>query len=85
MLNLSLRACWLTLSFPAGVVLTLAYRSVFTQSIALVATSLAVGSLLGCLMFDFLIPSVSQIRNRRYDLGWIAAGLILTQFVMRAL
>lgn len=74
-----------SLSLPAGVIVTLCFRSVFTQSIALVATSLAVGSLLGCLMFDFLIPSFSAIRTRRYDVAWVAVGLLLTQLVMRTL
>jgi hypothetical protein len=70
-------------ALPTGVALTLAYRSVFSQSLALIATSLAVGTLLGCLIFDFLMPSLNHIRARRNDLGWIVVGLGFTQLLMR--
>jgi zinc transporter ZupT len=73
------------LSLPAGVGITLVFRRAITQNVALVAASLAVGTLLGCLIFDFLLPSLTHVRNRRHDLAWIAAGLLATQLVMRVL
>jgi zinc transporter ZupT len=69
------------LSFPSGVALTYFMGSMITQNVALFATSLAVGTLLGCLIFDFLMPSLSQIKNRRHDLAWVFAGLVVTQAV----
>lgn len=59
------------LSFPAGVLATVALRAALAgqllpktvETIAMVITSVAVGSLLGCLLQDFLIPAVSQLRR----------------------
>ena len=74
-----------SLSLPVGVILTLAFRSYITQSIAVIAMSLAAGTLLGCLVHDFFIPSLAQIKSRRTDLVWIMFGFGLTQVMMRAL
>ncbi len=59
------------LSFPAGVLLTEAGRRFFTHSfspeamkrIALVLTAIAIGSLFGCLIQDFLIPAMREFRR----------------------
>ncbi len=72
------------LSLPMGVALTYTFRSVLTPSIALIATSLAAGTLLGCLIFDFLIPSLHHLRGSRRDWAWLFLGLVITQFMMRS-
>lgn len=72
-------------SLPAGVVLTYTFRSYLTPFIAMLITSLAAGTLLGCLIFDFLLPSLTRMKNRRLDIAWILAGLLVTQALMRAL
>ena len=74
-----------SLSLPLGVGFTILFRAYLTPQIALFATSLAAGTLLGCLIFDFLIPSIAQVRKRWTTLGWIAAGLLSAQFLMKAL
>jgi len=59
------------LSFPAGVLLTVGLHKVFAGSlqpsdieqIGMVISSLAVGSLLGCLVQDYAIPMVRQLRR----------------------
>lgn len=60
------------ISFPAGVVTTIGARAmadgVSTQvieTIAMVITSVAVGSLLGCLLQDYLIPAYRGLRGAR--------------------
>lgn len=73
-----------SISFPIGVLLTYSFRSVLIPSLALILTSLAAGSLMGCLIYDFIVPSFAQIKSRRYDLLWIAVGLFLTQLVMKS-
>lgn len=72
-------------SLPVGVILTYCCRSILTPSVALMATSLAAGTLLGCLMYDFLLPSLQHLKARRIDSAWILVGLILTQVMMRML
>lgn len=59
------------LSFPAGVVVTEAVRRLSVQSLspetlkqsAIVLTAIAVGSLFGCLIQDFLIPAMRDFRR----------------------
>jgi zinc transporter ZupT len=74
-----------SISLPVGVALTYYFRSVLTPSIAMIATSLAAGTLLGCLIYDFILPSLVYLKARRRDAAWILIGLILTQFMMRGL
>ena len=70
------------LSLPTGVLLTLVFHSSITQGVAITATSLAAGTLFGCLIFDFLLPSMAHVRSRKHDLGWIALGLLGTQLIL---
>jgi zinc transporter ZupT len=71
-------------ALPVGVVFALCFQNSVNQKVALIATSLAVGSLLGCLIFDFLIPSLSHLKTRKMDLGWVLIGLLITQAMMKA-
>jgi zinc transporter ZupT len=71
-------------SFPLGVGSALLLGATVGKSVALGISAAAVGTLLGCLIFDFFIPSIHQLRNRRSDITWIALGLLLTQIVMRS-
>ncbi|MDR3608345.1 MAG: hypothetical protein P4M08_13325 [Oligoflexia bacterium] len=73
------------LALPAGVLAALSFRSALTPSVALIATSLAAGTLLGCLIFDFLLPSYFHLKERKQNLAWIILGLALTQIAMRAI
>jgi zinc transporter ZupT len=74
-----------SLSLPLGVIVTLLFHKYVTPQIALFATSLAAGTLLGCLIFDFLIPSIAQMKKRWTNVGWVALGLLSAQFLMKAL
>jgi zinc transporter ZupT len=74
-----------SLALPLGVVFTYFFRSNLTPSLALVVTSLAAGTLLGCLIFDFFLPSLSQIRKQKSTIAWIIMGLLSAQFFMKAL
>jgi zinc transporter ZupT len=72
-----------TLSFPLGVGIAALLGASRGQSVALAVSGIAVGTLLGCLIFDFLIPSFFQLKQRRSHIAWIAMGLLLTQIVMK--
>ena len=74
-----------SLSLPVGVLLTFIFKSHLTPSIALIATSLAAGTLLGCLIFDFFIPSLAEIRKKWSALGWVTAGLFSAQVLLKIL
>jgi zinc transporter ZupT len=74
-----------TLSFPAGAGLAMLLGAAKGQNVALAISGIAVGTLLGCLIFDFLIPSFFQLKQRRSHIAWIGLGLILTQMVMRTI
>jgi zinc transporter ZupT len=73
-----------SLSFPVGVFLAIALGTSAGRTVALMISALAVGTLLGCLIFDFLIPSFTRLRQNRSHVAWIALGLLLTQIVMKS-
>jgi zinc transporter ZupT len=74
------------LSLPVGFAAAQFFHSEMTRSIALVASSIAAGTLAGCLIFDFLLPSFQQLRGRhRLEFGWIVLGSVLTQMLLRGL
>jgi hypothetical protein len=70
------------LALPAGVLTSYLLQDQMSQSIAVYVSSIAVGSLLGCLVFDFMIPSYQQIRRQAGQIAWLALGLILTRALM---
>jgi zinc transporter ZupT len=77
-----------SLALPVGAYLTQLFQEDVTQKVAVVISSIAVGTLLGCLIFDFLLPSIRQLRGQRLALpraGWILFGLGLTRIVMAQL
>lgn len=78
-----------SLALPLGVLTTLVLQKFFHESwstqVAVLVSSVALGTLLGCVVFDFLIPSLHHLRKSRLALGWIAAGLILTQIIVKRL
>ncbi len=74
-----------SLSLPLGVGFAYFLRDTLSQDLAMMMSSVAVGTLLGCLIFDFMIPTVRQLRRRRIEILWIGLGLLLTQLVMKSL
>lgn len=70
------------LALPVGVGLTYCFQAQITQTIAVYISSVAVGSLLGCLIFDFVIPSYHQVRRQWLHVAWVLFGLILTRLFM---
>lgn len=70
------------LALPIGVGLAAIMKDQMSQTVAAVVSSIAVGSLLGCLVFDFMLPSFQQIRQRRRQVFWIFLGLALTRLLM---
>ncbi len=72
-----------SISMPLGVLLTLLFKKSVTENIAFLVTSLAAGTLLGCLIFDFLLPSFHSSRSRKHALTWIAVGLCMTQVFLK--
>ena len=72
-----------SLSFPFGTLLVYAFNQEIGLKFAVLATSLALGSLLGCMVFDFIIPSYHHIKERRIELLWVLLGLGMTELMMR--
>lgn len=80
-----------TAMFPLGVLLTFFAESLLRGSLspdafqkaALFIMSLSLGGLLGCLVFDFLLPSWGRLKERPSSFAWLALGLVLTLTVMR--
>lgn len=70
------------LALPAGVVTSQLFADHISESIAIYVSSIAVGSLLGCLIFDFMIPSFHQVKRQRLHAAWLLIGLVLTRLVM---
>ena len=70
------------LALPAGVLLNAWVGPYVGQTVAVDISSVAVGSLFGCLIFDFLVPSLSQLRRKKSQIAWILVGLLVTRFIM---
>lgn len=75
--------CLYAFSLPLGVVVTFLFKDHLSEQLAMILSSIAVGTLLGCLTYDFLLPSLRQIKQRRFEMVFIALGLLLTRFVLR--
>ena len=54
------------------------YYGQVNHELLLVITGIAIGSLIGCLIFDFIIPSYQKIRKNRRQLIWLLVGLLVT-------
>lgn len=75
-----------SLAFPLGVLTTSALAHflgaglspVVIKSTAIVVASVAVGSLAGCMINDFLLPSIRHVKTRRLEAGWMLVGVALT-------
>ena len=74
------------LSLPLGVVVVKLGTSVLdakrspatVNMLAMVISSVAVGSLMGCMIHDFLIPSIQHVRRRKREALWLVVGGALT-------
>lgn len=71
-------------SLPLGVYSTIWFESLINQNIAIAISSLAVGSLISCLYFDFMQPCFEMIRKKKRALIWLALGFILARFLIPA-
>ena len=84
--NFILCALFYSLSLPIGVAATALLALVFgadaspavIRTVALVVASVAVGSLAGCMINDFILPSVRHVRTRKLEAGWVLVGVALT-------
>lgn len=72
-----------SLALPVGVMVTSLFGNLIDSRVAVIATSVALGSLFGCMVFDFLLPAIAQIKKRRLELGWVVLGLILTELLIK--
>lgn len=71
------------LCFPLGVAFTWFFEASLNEYVAMVLSNVAVGSLVGCLIYDFLVPSIKKIQTRRIEIAFIALGFVVTQLVIR--
>jgi len=69
------------ISFPLGVVLFKIFENSFNSQVAIIISSVAVGTLMACLVFDFLWPSLKQLRQNPVHIIWITSGFFLTQII----
>ena len=70
------------LSLPLGVLVATLESSHITMHFALIATCVALGTLFGCMIFDFLLPSVQHIKKKPKHAFWIIVGFVLTELIM---
>jgi zinc transporter ZupT len=75
-----------SLSLPLGVLVTAAFSHYLGAGMspkvikmtAMIVASVAVGSLAGCMVHDFILPSIRHIRHRRLEAAWMLVGVGLT-------
>jgi zinc transporter ZupT len=73
-------------SFPIGVLVTAGLTRYFSSGVspeivknfAMIVASVAVGSLAGCMINDFLLPSIRHLKTRKLQAGWMLVGIALT-------
>lgn len=65
-------------SFPIGYVLAQALDNQMSHLIILSISGVAVGSLLGCLILDFIVPSYHLLKLARSQVVWLVLGALLT-------
>jgi len=73
-------------SFPIGVAVTALLTHFFgsevsppiVKMVAMGVASVAVGSLAGCMINDFLLHSLRHVRTRRLEAAWMLVGVALT-------
>jgi zinc transporter ZupT len=70
------------LALPLGAWLAWTLGETVLNDMAVHISGVAVGTLLGCLVFDFLMPSFKQLRGRAIGYLWMAGGFFLTQWVL---
>jgi len=80
---------WLTayvLSFPCGVFLTAWLAQTFAtdsmERVALVIMSVAIGNLIGCLIFDFILPSIGRFKQHRGEVYWLLGGVAAASILL---
>jgi zinc transporter ZupT len=71
------------LSLPFGVAMAMVFQNQINAKLALFATCFALGTLLGCMVFDFILPSLVHVKKQKFELGWIIFGLALTELLMK--
>lgn len=74
-----------SLALPLGVLFSFVFRESWSREVAIWVSSVALGTLLGCVLFDFIIPSLHHLRKNKKRLGWIALGLVVTQVIVKRL
>lgn len=82
----ALSAIAYSLSFPIGVASAAVLNDWFGNTVSpaaiktaiIVVASIAVGSLAGCMVNDFLLPSLQHLRTRVHEGAWILLGAGLT-------
>lgn len=75
-----------SLALPAGVLGTAALAHFFGEGMspsiikmtAMIVSSIAVGSLAGCMVHDFLLPSIRHVKASKLQAGWMLLGVGLT-------
>jgi zinc transporter ZupT len=75
-----------SLALPFGVLVTAVLSRYLGEGVsphvikmtAMVVASVAVGSLAGCMVHDFIMPSIRHIKHRRLEAAWMLVGVGLT-------
>ncbi len=64
-------------TLPLGVALTGFFQKDISHMAVMIITGLAIGSLVGCLIFDFILPSINFVKRSALQATWLVAGLFL--------
>lgn len=73
-------------SFPTGVVVASALRTVVRDELlhpfALLVMAAAIGNLVSCLLYDFVLPSLRRFKHAKEELAWLALGIAVAVVVL---
>lgn len=75
-----------SLAFPTGVLITAGLTHFLGAGLspsvikmtAMIVASIAVGSLAGCMVHDFILPSIRHVKTQRLQACWMLVGVCLT-------
>ncbi len=71
------------LALPFGVSLAAIMNGLVTIDIVLLITDMALGTLLGCLIFDFILPGLFHLKKRKLLAGWVLIGFLISKLIFR--
>ena len=77
------------LSFPSGVVVATILKEFVRDELlhpfAILVMAAAIGNLVSCLLYDFVLPSIKRFKHAKEELAWLALGVAVAAGVLLVL